>query len=121
MELSLGRTLNSTWAIVSAVLLLCVAGVPGRPQDRSAAQDLPVVWRVADRFRLFSEAAEDAKARVEALMDRIAASADRPLAEHFDAFVYTLAFANGASLRISNYQPGGPGPRAAGRAARAGD
>jgi hypothetical protein len=90
------------------VLGLCAAGAmlfPTGAYGRPGSEGPLVDWAVSDRFRLFSEASADAKARVAALMETIAAAPRRPLSAHFDGFVRTLAYANGESLRRSNYTP----------------
>lgn len=87
------------------VLGACAAAAMLLPTGAYGREGPLVDWAVSDRFRLFSEASTDAKARVAALMETIAAAPRRPLSAHFDGFVRTLAYANGDSLRRSNYTP----------------
>jgi hypothetical protein len=78
------------------------------PTDPRPAID----WRVEDRFRLFSEAGEEAKGRVDRLMERIRLAAPgTTLDTYHDGFLDVLAGNHGESLRTSNYEPPARGGR----------
>ncbi|HZF96616.1 MAG TPA: hypothetical protein VEZ20_17280 [Allosphingosinicella sp.] len=93
------RRLFLSVCAAGAMLLPCAA----QAQPGGTAPD--VSWSVHDRFRLFSEADDDDKAAVHALMARMAAAPFTPLSAHHDEIVRTLSGEAAAPLRRSNYRP----------------
>ena len=92
-------------ASIFAFILLCSSMAHAQT---TAASDAPpaIDWRVADRFRLFSEAGTEAISRVEGLMGRIANEPPgAALLRLHDDFLDSLSGASAESLRRSTYEP----------------
>lgn len=105
----------------SCGLALALASSPAPAQLSTPAGSGGFEWRVKDRFRLFDQASQGARDRVDLLLDRLAAAPDEPLSTHYEQFLEVLADRDGseahtAELRLSHYVPApDKAPRRSGR------